>query len=158
MALMLYQIIRIDKNIIKINYNANIKKVQENIIYELVKGYQGISKSKRYNRPLKRAIASLERSFPFVTFSNSDQVISISEIYLGIDVSFARGVKEISYQWIQISVFLGNTIKSTKIHIQLERSILFLDEENRCFIEGGCWSDEVCSQIFINKIFQSFLF
>jgi len=39
MALMLYQIIRIDKNIIKINYNANIKKVQENIIYELVKGY-----------------------------------------------------------------------------------------------------------------------
>ena len=46
-------VIQVDKYIIQIDYNTDIQKVEENIVYELLEGCRSISKTKGHYRPLK---------------------------------------------------------------------------------------------------------
>jgi len=39
-------VVRVDKCIIKIDYNTNIQKIRKYIIYKLLKGYKNISKTR----------------------------------------------------------------------------------------------------------------
>ena len=46
-------VIQVDKYIIQINYDIDIQKIGENIVYESLEGYGNISKTKEYYRPLE---------------------------------------------------------------------------------------------------------
>jgi len=65
-------IIRIDQNIIEIDYYSYIKKAKENVIHEILEGSESIGKIKEYDRPFKRSIVGTECSLLFVIFSNVD--------------------------------------------------------------------------------------
>jgi len=65
-------IIRIDQNIIEIDYCSYIKKAKENVIHEILEGSESIGKTKEYDRPFKRSIVGTECSLLFVIFSNVD--------------------------------------------------------------------------------------
>jgi len=85
-------VIWVDKYIIQIDYNIDIQKVGENIIYKLLKGCKSIGKIKEYYRPLKWSIMCLKSNFPFITCSDVNQIVSMVKIYFWIDLSFARWV------------------------------------------------------------------
>ena len=79
-----------DEYIIKINYNTNIQKIRENIVYKLLKGYKNISKTKWYYKLFKRFIKSSESSLLFVLIRYTDQIVYIEKIYLDIYLSFTE--------------------------------------------------------------------
>ena len=70
----------------------------------------------------------MESGFPFITFGDSDKVVCMSEINFGIDTTFLGSIKEISNEWKWILVLLGDSVKSTEIHAESERTILLLNE------------------------------
>ena len=49
-------VVRVDKYIIKINYNTNIQKIREYVIYESLKGCRDTSKTKRWYKLFKRVL------------------------------------------------------------------------------------------------------
>ena len=53
MPVMFRHVIRVDEYIIQIDYNTNIQKVRENVVYELLKGHESIGKTERHYRPFK---------------------------------------------------------------------------------------------------------
>jgi len=53
MSLMFGHIIGVNKYIIQIDHNTDIQEIRENIVYELLKSYRNISKTKRYYRLFK---------------------------------------------------------------------------------------------------------
>jgi len=53
MLAMFGHIIQVDKYIIQIDHNTDIQKIREKVVYELLKGYRSISKTKEYYRLLK---------------------------------------------------------------------------------------------------------
>jgi len=53
MLVMFGHVIQVDEYIIQINYDIDIQKIGENIIYKLLKGYGSIGKTKGHYRPLK---------------------------------------------------------------------------------------------------------
>ena len=50
---MLGHVIQVDKYIIQIDHNTDIQKVGENVVYELLKGYRSIGKTKGHYRLFK---------------------------------------------------------------------------------------------------------
>jgi len=88
-------VIRVDEYIIKINYNTNIQKIRENIVYESLKGYRNISKTKWYYRLFKRFITISESSLSFVLIKYANQIVCMEKIYLGIYLDFTEWVKQI---------------------------------------------------------------
>ena len=44
-----------------------------------------------------------------------DQVVSITKIYLDVDASFVKKIKEVSYEKKRISIFLGDFVESVKV-------------------------------------------
>jgi len=52
----------------------------------------------------------------FIFFGNVDQVVSITKIYLDVDASFVKKIKEVSYEKKRISIFLGDFVESVKVN------------------------------------------
>ena len=53
MLVIFRHVIQVDEYIIQIDYNTNIQKVREHVIYELLESCGSISKTERYYRLLK---------------------------------------------------------------------------------------------------------
>ena len=123
------KVIGVDQDVVQINENAYIQEVGENIIHKTLKSGGGIGKSERHNAPLKRAIASAKRSFPFVTFTDPDKVVCMLEIDFGEVTSFLRTVQEIGDSGEQILVFLCYLVQATEIDTEAEGAILLPDEK-----------------------------
>ena len=53
MPVMFRHVIRVDEYIIQIDYNIDIQKIRENVIYESLEGHGSISKTEEYYRLFK---------------------------------------------------------------------------------------------------------
>ncbi len=95
MFLVLHRIVGINEDVIKVYDYGNIKHVSENIIHEALECRRSIGESKRHDTPFKGAVAGPEGCFPFITFGNTYEMISMSEIQFGVDVGGVHGVEEI---------------------------------------------------------------
>ena len=65
---MISHIVRIDQNIIKINYYTNIEKVGKDIIYKTLEDSRSIGKIKRYNGSFEEFVVGVESSLSFIAF------------------------------------------------------------------------------------------
>jgi len=85
-------IVGVDEDIVQVNEDTNIKEVAKNVIHELLKGGWRIGESERHYTPFKGAIVSLECSFPFVTFTDSDKMVGVSEVNVREQLCFMQTV------------------------------------------------------------------
>lgn len=69
---MISHVIRIDQNIIKINYHTDTKEVRKDVVHEVLKDNESIGKIKRYDKQFEESVAGIESSLLFVIFSNVD--------------------------------------------------------------------------------------
>ena len=74
-----------------------------------------IGKSKGHYTPLVRSVAGPEGGFWFISLSNVDKVVSMSEIYLGIHTGFLRSVQQVSDKWKWVVVFLCDSVETTEV-------------------------------------------
>jgi len=85
MGLVLGHIVRVDEDVIQIDDDCDINHVCENVIHKSLKGCGCIGEPFRHYQPLKRAISGSECSFPFISYCNSDQMVCMSEVDLGVN-------------------------------------------------------------------------
>ncbi|KIK19913.1 hypothetical protein PISMIDRAFT_106716 [Pisolithus microcarpus 441] len=78
-----------------VDHDADIEHVGEDAIYEPLEGSWHISKTKRHYSPLIGTVAGAEGSLPFITIGNSDEVVGMVEVNLGINFHTAWGVKKV---------------------------------------------------------------
>ena len=60
-----------------------------------MKGSRSVSKSEQHNKPFEGPITGMERSLPFITFSNMDKMISMPEVKCHVNTGLASSSKEI---------------------------------------------------------------
>ncbi len=89
MDLMFSKILGKNKNIVKIRQLEGIQGVPPNIIYQALENSRCISQSKGHNQKLK--LSCLESRFPFITFSDPNQMISVVQVQLGINGGPLKG-------------------------------------------------------------------
>ena len=74
-----------------------------------------VSETKRHNKPFKGTITSAECGFPFITFSNADKVIGVSEINSSVDPSLASCFQKIIDHGERVTILPGDFVQSSKI-------------------------------------------
>ena len=59
-----------------------------------------------------------------------NEVVCMSKVNLGIDLSLARHVEKVGNEWKWILILLHNFVESSIVNAEAKRTILFLDEED----------------------------
>jgi len=156
MCNMLFRILGVDQNVIQIDYHAHIQHIRKNAIDKVLERSRSIGKSERHNKPFIGAIVSVEGSFPFITRSDADQMVCMSEIDLGIDGRVAGTIKEVGDEWKWITIFFGDFIETTEVHTKMERSILFLDKKDWSSMGRVGWMNEPIAEMLIYESVECF--
>jgi hypothetical protein len=89
------KVVREDQNVVQIDNDTIIKEILENVVHDMLESSQGIGKSEGHYQPLERAVLGLKSGLPLITFGNLNQVVYVPEVNLGVDASFAGGLKEV---------------------------------------------------------------
>ena len=85
----------VDEDVIQVYQHASIGEVTKDVIHEVLEGGGHVHKSKRHDTPFKGAIAGAESGLPFITLSDSDQMVHIPEVDFQIDFGLVQAVKEV---------------------------------------------------------------
>ena len=85
-------------------------------------------------------------------------MISVSEIYGGINAGFSCGGQEVGNERKWITVLFGDLIKTLEIDAEAESSVFLFDEKNRGSMWRGCRSDETGTEVFLNEFTEGLEF
>ncbi len=113
---MLGHVVGIDEDIVQVDHDGDIKHVREDVVHKALESGRGVGKTEGHYEPFVRAVPSTEGRFPFVSFGNTNEVIGVLEIGLGLDTSFTGSIKKVGNEGKRVLVFFRNTVKSTKIY------------------------------------------
>ena len=131
-----------DENVIQIYEDAYVKHVRKDVIHEALKSCRCISQTKGHNTPFEGAVLGAKGGFPFVTFSDLDEVIHMLQVDFCIHGGLLWTVKEVGYMWKWVSVLFGDFIEALEVSAKSERAVFLPSEEDWSTVrrEGG--SDE----------------
>src|SRR6185369_12585218 len=130
----------------------------EDIVHEALKSCWGVGEAKWHDSPFKRSIAHVESGFPFVSFSNTNKVVSVSEVEGCVDSSFSGGLEKVGNQRKRIAVLFRDLVETSVIDTKTKGSIFLADEEDGCTIRGRGRSNEANRQVFINELTEGLEF
>ena len=72
-----------------------LSRFPEDVIHKTLKSGRCICKSKRNDPPFEGAIVGAESGFPFITLSDTDQVVHVMEVNFCIESCLLWAVKEV---------------------------------------------------------------
>jgi hypothetical protein len=73
-----------------------------------------------HDQEIEGAISGSEGSFPFVTWSDTDEVVCASKVDLGEDTRVAEAIKEVRDERKGIVIFSGDSVEATPINAEAE--------------------------------------
>jgi hypothetical protein len=116
----LFFAIGINEDVVQVYKDADVEQVRKDVIHKSLKSSRSIHKSERHDTPFEGAVSGLKRCLPFVTFSDTDWMIGMSEVNLGIHLRFAPTFEEVRSAGKGIAVFLRDFIESSEVDAQSE--------------------------------------
>src|SRR5882762_11714366 len=131
MNLMFLNRVRENKNIIKINDDANVSHIGKNIIHEMLESRRCVGQAKGRNQVLECTIVCVEGSKPLMAFSNADIVVTGAKIDLGEYFGRLQLIEKVADKWKRVSVLLSEPIELAVVNTESERPILLLGKEDR---------------------------
>ena len=69
-----------DKDVIQVSHYVDVEEIPEDIVNEVLKTSRSVGKAESHDKRFKLAITSRESSFPLVSLSNPDIVISPANV------------------------------------------------------------------------------
>ena len=95
MFFVILHIVRVNQDVVEVNYHAAIEHICEYQVYEPLKCGQGIGEAERHHQPLVGAVSGSEGRFPLITISNANQMVCMLKVNFGVDLCSARTVKQV---------------------------------------------------------------
>ena len=117
MFAVLFHVVQVDEDVIQIDKDAYIKHVREDVIHEALKSYQCISQTEGHNTPFERAIVGMKGSFPFITFTDLNEVVGMLQVNFGMHGGLSWAVEEVRDTLL---VFLSDFIEPLKAGTEME--------------------------------------
>src|SRR6185369_5136653 len=130
----------------------------EDVVHEALKSRWGVGEAEWHDSPFKRSIARAESGFPFVSFSNMNEVVGMSEVEGCVDSSFSGGLEKVGNQRKRIAILFRDLIETSVIDTKAKGSIFLVDEEDGCTVRGRGRSNEANGQVFVNELAEGLEF
>ena len=115
MSCMFVRVPRKDKYVVQVNHYEFVKEVGKYTVHEVLESRRSIGKTEMHDHEIERAILSLERGLPFITWSDANEIIGCSKIDLGVDIQMVKAIEEVWDEWQWITILFGDSIEATPI-------------------------------------------
>ena len=89
---MLLRIIGVYQDIIQVYDYGDINHIGEDVVHEPLETRRGVGEPLGHHQPLKRPILGPEGGFPFVAIDDVDEMVSVSQVDLGVDPGLAWSI------------------------------------------------------------------
>ena len=90
MLLVIFKVIKKDKDIVNIGYIKDIKERTKDFVNPGLKSSTSISKTKKHNKCFKKAIAGIKCRYLFLTFFDLYSVKGINNVKLSVELGCAK--------------------------------------------------------------------
>ena len=97
MQLVLFLIVRINKDVVQVDNTAVIQKVGECTVDVVLEGGWHISQAKGHHIVLEVTILCAEHCFPAVFLANVDVVVGIPKVHLGKDLGACQAIQHFTH-------------------------------------------------------------
>jgi hypothetical protein len=154
MGSVIFEVLRINQNIVEVNDYVYFDNVSEDIIDEILKSGRSIAKPKGHHSILVTTESGSHSRQPFMTFGDSNQIIGTSKIELREVRSSMKKSKKVRHGRNWVSILSSNIIQLPVIHTESEGSILLRDKKHRRTCIRLAWSKETFSYIFRNVVLK----
>ena len=94
----------------------------KDVVHEVLKSCWGVGEAKWHDSPFKRFIVRAESGFPFVSFSNTNEVVSMSEVEGCVDSSFSSSLEKVGNQRKRIAVLFRDLVETSVIDTKTKGS------------------------------------
>src|SRR4030081_2938128 len=91
----IFRVVRVNEDVIEVGDDRNVEHVAKYVVDETLKSGESIGEAEGHDEPFERTVSGAEGGFPFISFSDPDEVISVSEVDLGVDMSSSGAVQEV---------------------------------------------------------------
>src|SRR6266545_569661 len=121
------------KKIIHVNLQPALNKfLRKDVVHHCLKCSRGVYETKEHYEGFKRSFTTTKCHFPFVSFLDTDIVITPTNIHLNITIVFMKIIDQFinARKWISIAYCLG--VKIMIVLYGVKVSIFFWNKE-----EGG---------------------
>src|SRR6266545_3950753 len=121
------------KKIVHIDFQPVLNKLlRKDVIHHCLKCFRRICNTKEHHKRFKRSFTTSKCHFPFVSFLDTDIVITPTNIHLNITIVFRKIIDQFinARKWISIAYCLG--VKIMIVLYGVKVSIFFWNKE-----EGG---------------------
>ncbi|KIM65167.1 hypothetical protein SCLCIDRAFT_113717 [Scleroderma citrinum Foug A] len=95
MFFVILHIVRVDQDVVEVNYHADIKHICEYRVYKPLEYGRGSGEAERHHQPLIGAISGSEGCFPLITISNANQMVRMPKVDFSVDLCSARRVEQV---------------------------------------------------------------
>ena len=85
-------------------------------------------------------------------------MISVSEVYGGINAGFSCGGQEVGNERERITVLLRDLIKTSEVNAEAESSVFLFDEKNGGTMQRSCRSNETGTEMFLDEFMEGLEF
>ena len=130
MLCVLFECLRIDKNVVQVHDNELVKPVIEESVHSSLESGRGISESKWHDNEFVCAITGSEGGFVFVADFDGNLVITSEEIEFCEEFGVCEAVMKVVDSWKREVVFLRDFVQTAIVNTHANGSILFLDKED----------------------------
>src|SRR6266404_5320139 len=116
-----------DEDIIKVNNNmALIKEVFKNVIHEGLEGGWGIAEAKGHDEWFKYAQRCFKSSFPLVFMTDTNVVVSPTDVELGEVAGVMQLVNEVRDEGERSCILDSDIVKTSVVLYRVEFAILLI--------------------------------
>ena len=123
----------------------------ENVVHESLESGGSIGETLRHDEPFEGSISRSEGCLPFISGGDPDEMIGVLEVDLGINSRGSGTVQEIGDEGERITVLFGDAVESAEVHAEPQRTILFLDKEDRSTMRRCRLADKAMAEIFVQE-------
>ena len=149
MLLVGFHVLRVDENVVEVHDDTDVQHVGEDGVDKPLECCRSVSETEGHYQPFIRLIAGAESCFPLVSGRNTDKMVRVLEIYLGVDFGLAEGVQKVGDQREWVAIFFCNFIKASKVNAKPEGTILLFYEKDQSSMGGSSGADTSGAKIFV---------
>src|SRR5882724_9981058 len=125
---MLFQRVRENEDVVKVDHYEVISHVLEDVIHKGLKRSGSIGKSHWHDQELEGAIMHLEGCLPLMACCDANIVVASTEVELGVDLRTSQLVEEVGDERNQILILPCDLVEVSEVHTESQGAILLLSK------------------------------
>ena len=132
--------------------------ILEGVIHELLECGGGVAKTEEHDSGFEKSFVGDEGSFPLVAVLDSNIVVPPANVEVDKVVNIFQLVHKVRNEREGVGVTGGMFIEVSVVLARVEFAVLLLDKEEEGCLGGVGRMNLSGSQVFLEKVFDSFLF